>query len=101
MLAMVATGDGALAAGRWSSPPGWRPCDLDHPCDVADRISRTGRHPMVPTAGMVLDVLNTAEVRAMRSASRRVGWRMGTAFASIAALIVVAAGAGWWGLQET
>jgi methyl-accepting chemotaxis protein len=26
---------------------------------------------------------------------------MGTAFASIAALIVVAAGAGWWGLQET
>src|SRR5690348_3648443 len=37
----------------------------------------------------------------MRSARRPVGWRMGTAFASIAALIVVAAGAGWWGLRET
>jgi methyl-accepting chemotaxis protein len=37
----------------------------------------------------------------MLGAKLRVGWRMGAAFAMIAGLIVVAAGAGWWGLRET
>src|SRR5262245_8468814 len=37
----------------------------------------------------------------MFTARLRVGWRMGAAFALVAGLIVVAAGAGWWGLRET
>jgi len=37
----------------------------------------------------------------MRMSQLRVGLRMGAAFAVLAGLIVVAAGAGWWGLRAT